>query len=77
VVNCTSDLPDTDLIDNAHHTIDNTCTQRAAIIQANFDTILGMIALPTDTYTLTRPGVDDRGLVGDPCINAPSIQDAL
>jgi hypothetical protein len=64
-VNNTADLPDTDPVDGVCKTINNTCTLRAAIMQANFTGGANTIILPAGTYTLTRVGYDDDAIVGD------------
>src|SRR5438270_5768156 len=64
-VNNTADLPDIDPADGVCKTINNTCTLRAAIMQANFTVGADTIILPAGTYTLTRAGLDDDALVGD------------
>ncbi len=65
VVNSTTDAPDTDPADGVCTTADGSCTLRAAIMQANFDTLPVTITLPPGLYRLTRVGSDDNALVGD------------
>jgi hypothetical protein len=65
VVNSTNDAPDTDAADGVCATANGTCTLRAAIMQANFDTLADTIDLPAGLYRLTRVGSDDNALVGD------------
>src|SRR2546423_3974563 len=61
----TADLPDTDPADGVCKTINNNCTLRAAVMQANFTVGADTIILPAGTYTLARAGLDDEALVGD------------
>jgi len=57
VVNTTADLIDADADDGVCRTSANTCSLRAAIMQANHLLVPGTatIVLPAATYTLTRP----------------------
>lgn len=59
VVNSTTDLPDDDVGDNLCHTTANTCTLRAAVMQAsNSDAAITdgvVITLPAGLYTLNLP----------------------
>src|SRR5437588_9153391 len=64
-VNSTADLPDADPADGVCKTINNNCTLRAAIMQADFIATASTIILPAGTYKLTRAGYDDDAIVGD------------
>lgn len=65
-VNDTSDLIDDDLMDGICHTISNTCTLRAAIMQANALGGTNTINLPQGIYTLTIEGMnEDNSIAGD------------
>jgi len=62
-VDSTLDQVDDDTSDGVCHTTANTCTLRAAVMQANRMPNAGAtITLPSGTYTLTRPpvGADDE-----------------
>ena len=55
-VNSTDDLPDTNPASGTCHTAANTCTLRAAVMQANRSSGAGAtIILPPGVYTLTIP----------------------
>jgi len=60
-VNSTLDQPDDDEIDGICHTSANTCTLRAAVMQANFLSEETLILLPAGTFTLTRPPTASNG----------------
>ncbi|MBM3130940.1 MAG: hypothetical protein FJ009_20220 [Chloroflexi bacterium] len=65
-VNDTTDLIDDDLADGICHTAAETCTLRAAIMQANALGGMNTISLPAGIYTLTIPGAyEDYALTGD------------
>jgi hypothetical protein len=73
-VNSNLDQVDDDPSDGVCHTVDNTCTLRAAVMQANRMPNAGAtIVLPAGTYTLTRPpaGTDDE-YSGDLNLTTPS-----
>jgi large repetitive protein len=73
-VNSKADLVDDDVSDGVCHTVANTCTLRAAVMQANRSPNDGAtINLPADTYTLARPpaGLDGEDS-GDLDLIAPS-----
>jgi hypothetical protein len=65
VVNSTYDLPDADTLNPACQTISNTCTLRAAVMQANVSHGPATITVPAGTFLLTRDGFDDSGDFGD------------
>lgn len=78
-VNTTDDRLDDDIGDGLCHTSVNTCSLRAAIMQANHLTVaLTHIQLPPGIYTLTRPptGADGEDS-GDLNFNAPLIANQL
>jgi hypothetical protein len=55
-VNSTADQIDDDVTDGVCHTAANTCTLRAAIMQANHEGgLASVINLPAGTYFITRP----------------------
>ncbi|HMM68022.1 MAG TPA: hypothetical protein PKC03_13875, partial [Dokdonella sp.] len=55
-VNSTLDQLDDDVLDGICHTAANTCTLRAAVMQANRVSAPAVtISLPAGTFTLTRP----------------------
>ena len=61
-VNSTLDQVDDNISDGVCHTAANTCTLRAAVMQANRTPTGGAtIILPAGVYTLTRPPVNDDG----------------
>ncbi len=61
-VNSTLDQVDDDISDSVCHTVANTCTLRAAVMQPNRAPTAGAtIILPAGVYTLTRPPVNDDG----------------
>jgi hypothetical protein len=60
-VDSTLDQPDDDAIDGICHTISNTCTLRAAVMQANLASEDTFIYVPAGTYTLTRPPFGANG----------------
>ncbi len=64
------DQPDSDPADGACATAAGTCSLRAAVMQANFDTQPNTITLPAGVYSLTRAGSDDTALLGDLDISA-------
>ncbi len=64
-VNSTADLSDSDVGDGICLALNNACTLRAAIMQANFTAGADTITLPSGTYKLTRPGDDDMAVLGD------------
>src|ERR1700712_1503845 len=62
MVDSTDDLVDDDVGDNVCHTSANTCTLRAAVMQANRAAKAGaIIELPAGTYTLSLPPADPLG----------------
>jgi hypothetical protein len=63
-VNSSLDQPDIDSIDGICRTIDDTCTLRAAVMEANATDSGGettVIYLPAGLYQLTRPPVGNNG----------------
>jgi len=60
-VNSTLDKPDADIGDGVCQTAANTCTLRAAVMQANVVPGSTTIHLPAGTYTLTRLPIGDNG----------------
>lgn len=74
-VNTTADLIDDNIADGACHTSANTCSLRAAIMQANHLTTAGLfvtINVPAGTYVLTRaPGSPNDEDAGDLNLNSP------
>ena len=65
-VNSTADLPDANPGDGLCRTAQNTCTLRAAIMEANATVVSDSIVLNSGTYTLTRPGMgEDFASTGD------------
>jgi hypothetical protein len=60
-VNSTADGIDDDLGDGLCHTAANTCTLRAAVMQANVAGASSTIVLPAGPYTLVRPALGDDG----------------
>jgi len=61
-VNSTADLPDDLTLPGTCHTVANTCTLRAAIMQANRTSGAGAtIRLPAGVYTLTIPAAGANG----------------
>ncbi len=61
-VNSTLDGLDDDTSDGLCHTAANTCTLRAAVMQANRSSGTGAtIMLPAGTFTLTRPAANSDG----------------
>jgi hypothetical protein len=74
-VNALDDRIDDDVADPACHTSADTCTLRAAIMQANRDFAAGSVSVihvPAGTYLLTRPPVgDDDDETGDLNLVAP------
>lgn len=60
-VNSTADSIDNDLGDGVCPTAANTCTLRAAVMQANVTAIDSTIQLPAGTYTLVRPVLGANG----------------
>jgi len=73
-VNSTLDQPDDLTKPGSCHTLDGTCTLRAAVMQANRTTGLGVtILIPAGTYTLTIPFVGlDGETNGDLNLTTPS-----
>ncbi len=64
---------DDDLVDIACHTVANTCTLRAAVMQANMMPGDSTIVLPAGTYSLTRLPVSPFGADnGDLNLTSPS-----
>lgn len=64
---------DDDLVDIACHTVADTCTLRAAVMQANMMPGDSTIVLPAGTYTLTRLPVSPFGADnGDLNLTSPS-----
>ena len=76
-VNSTQDLIDDNTSDSVCHTAANTCTLRAAIMQANRSPGEGAtIQLPAGTYTLTRlPASGDGDDTGDLNLTTPTLDD--
>ncbi len=76
-VNSTQDLIDDNTSDSVCHTAANTCTLRAAIMQANRSPGEGAtIHLPAGTYTLTRlPASGDGDDTGDLNLTTPILDD--
>lgn len=74
-VNDTADLPDDGLQDGICHTASNTCTLRAAVMQANVTGGAGVtIALPAGTFTLLRPVLGGDGdYEGDLNLQSPAM----
>lgn len=74
VVNNNLDVPDDSPGNGICHPVngaDNTCTLRAAIMEANALGGSHVIALPSGTYTLNRPGAqEESALTGDLDISA-------
>ena len=74
IVNSTADVPDAipgNLICDPVNAVGNTCTLRAAIMEANAQGGSHNILLPSGTYTLSRLGEDeDAALTGDLDISA-------
>lgn len=79
-VNTTDDTSDADLGDGIAADLNGKCSLRAAIMQANFTSVIGpsnTIIIPAGVYTLTRPGDDDNAVLGDLDITQPmTIQGA-
>ncbi|MEO8459051.1 MAG: choice-of-anchor Q domain-containing protein [Dokdonella sp.] len=73
IVDSTLDQIDDDISDGVCHTVADTCTLRAAVMQANVITGPGVtIELPSGTYLLTRPPAGTNGdSNGDLNITAP------
>ncbi len=57
--------------DGICRTTTSVCTLRAAIQEANFNTSLDEINLPSGTYSLTLAGIDDNSTAGDIDITSP------
>ena len=78
-VNSTLDGIDDDTSDGVCHTAANTCTLRAAIMQANRSSGAGVtIMLPAGTFTLTRPAANSDGEDnGDLNLTAPVSGDPV
>jgi CSLREA domain-containing protein len=78
-VNSTADGIDDDTSDGVCHTVANTCTLRAAIMQANRAGGLGAtIVLPAGTYVLERPPSGSDGEdSGDLNLTTPASGDPL
>ncbi|MEO7326683.1 MAG: choice-of-anchor Q domain-containing protein [Dokdonella sp.] len=76
-VNSTQDLIDDNTSDNVCHTAANTCTLRAAVMQANRSPGEGAtINLPPGTYVLTRtPANADGEDTGDLNLTTPTLND--
>lgn len=60
-VNTVADLVDSSLADPACHTVANTCSLRAAVMQANTSFADVIINLPAGTYPLTIQGTNTDG----------------
>jgi predicted outer membrane repeat protein len=60
-----NDLPDVNAADNVCRTAANTCTLRAAIMQANATPAVDTIRLRDRVYKLNRPGTDNSASRGD------------
>jgi hypothetical protein len=60
-VNSTADLVDSNLLAVSCNTVENTCTLRAAVMQANRVGGDVMINVPAGTYFLGMPTADDEG----------------
>src|SRR5215831_14382012 len=73
-VNDTADLPDDSLQDGICHTAANTCTLRAAVMQANVTGGSSVtITLPAGTFTLLRPVLGaDGDYEGDLNLQSPA-----
>jgi CSLREA domain-containing protein len=65
VVDNTADRPDTNPGDGKCETKVNTCTLRAAVMEANALVGKDNVRLASTTYTLTRAGLEDNALNGD------------
>jgi hypothetical protein len=74
-VNSTDDLPDDLTIPGTCHTAANTCTLRAAVMQANRTSGLGAtVIVPAGIYTLTIPAAGANGdESGDLNLTSPTI----
>jgi hypothetical protein len=64
-VNDPADLPDANQGDNICAAVNGKCTLRAAIMEANFDSGLQTITVPSGVYVLTRYGREDNAVTGD------------
>ena len=73
------DQVDDDTADGLCHTAANTCTLRAAVMQADVVSGAGAtIVLPAGTYTFTRPSLGANGPEsGDLNLTAPAVGDPL
>ncbi|MBI2760816.1 MAG: DUF11 domain-containing protein [Chloroflexi bacterium] len=69
-VDSTADAVDDNPGNGACHTAANTCTLRAAIMEANALAGADIITLPAGTYQLTLPGTDNTAAGGDLDINS-------
>jgi len=77
-VDSTLDQSDDDIVDGLCHTPANTCTLRAAIMQANALAEGSTIYLPAGTYTLTRPPVGANGIEsGDLNFETPEVNNPV
>jgi hypothetical protein len=77
-VNSNLDEVDDNVSDDICHTVANTCTLRAAVMQANKITDAVTIVLPADVYKLRGPAgadLDDSGdlNLGTPALGNPTI----
>jgi hypothetical protein len=75
-VNSNADLIDNDLLVATCNTAANTCTLRAAVMQANRIGGDVTINVPAGTYFLGKPTADAEGS-GDLNLNAPSVSNAV
>jgi hypothetical protein len=75
-VNSNADLVDNDLLVSTCNTVANTCTLRAAVMQANQIGGDVTINVPAGTYFLGMPTADAEGS-GDLNLNAPFVSNAV